>query len=138
MVVMASPRPGGQSVDIALSSRQLTEPRHVDTILLENGTLNLTDQTAPLPFKADRLQLRDMAFNSPNSEWKLSAQRVNGGVVPWSPEAGKVLGTKAQIQFSAGSLSLNDVPATNVLIEGSIDNDRVTLTNPVPTSRAGH
>ncbi len=47
----------------------------------------------------------------------------------WSPEAGKVLGTKAQIQFSAGSLSLNDVPATNVLIEGSIDNDRVTLTN---------
>lgn len=70
-----------------------------------------------------------MAFNSPNSEWKPSAQRVNGGVVPWSPEAGKVLGTKAQIQFSAGSLSLNDVPATNVLIEGSIDNDRVTLTN---------
>ena len=40
-----------------------------------------------------------------------------------------MLGTKAQIQFSAGSLSLNDVPATNVLIEGSIDNDRVTLTN---------
>ena len=36
---------------------------------------------------------------------------------------------KAQIQFSAGSLSLNDVPATNALIEGSIDNDRVTLTN---------
>lgn len=35
-----------KSVDIALSSRQLTEPRHVDTILLENGTLNLTDQTA--------------------------------------------------------------------------------------------
>ena len=94
-----------KSVDIALSSRQLTEPRHVDTILLENGTLNLTDQTAPLPFKADRLQLRDMAFNSPNSEWKLSAQRVNGGVVPWSPEAGKVLGTKAQIQFSE-----NEVP----------------------------
>lgn len=88
-----------KSVDIALSSRQLTEPRHVDTILLENGTLNLTDQTAPLPFKADRLQLRDMAFNSPNSEWKLSAQRVNGGVVPWSPKAGKVLGTKAQSRF---------------------------------------
>lgn len=127
-----------KSVDIALSSRQLTEPRHVDTILLENGTLNLTDQTAPLPFKADRLQLRDMAFNSPNSEWKLSAQRVNGGVVPWSPEAGKVLGTKAQIQFSAGSLSLNDVPATNVLIEGSIDNDRVTLTNPGADIARGH
>ena len=40
-----------------------------------------------------------------------------------------MLGSKAQIQLDAGSLSLNDVPATNVLIEGSIDNDRVTLSN---------
>lgn len=118
-----------KNVDIALSIRQLTEPRHVDTILLENGTLNLTDQTAPLPFKADRLQLRDMAFNSPNSEWDLSAQRVNGGVTPWLPEAGKVLGNKAQIQFSASSLTLNGISATNVLLEGNIDNDRVTLSN---------
>lgn len=57
-----------KSIDIALSSRQLTEPRHVDTILLENGTLNLTNETAPLPFKADRLQLRDMVLNSPNGD----------------------------------------------------------------------
>lgn len=61
-----------KSVDIALSSRQLTEPRHIDTILLENGTLNLIDQTAPLPFKIDRPQLYDMMFSGPNSEWKLS------------------------------------------------------------------
>ena len=33
-----------KSVDIALSSRQLTEPRHVDTILLESGlALRYTD-----------------------------------------------------------------------------------------------
>ncbi|MGK7293954.1 AsmA family protein, partial [Salmonella enterica] len=43
------------------------------------------------------------------------------------PEAGRVLGNKAQIQLSAGSLTLNDVPATNVLIEGSIDHDQVML-----------
>lgn len=71
-------------VDIGLSSRQLSEPGYVDTILLEDGTLNLTSHTAPLPFKADRLQLRDMAFNSPGSEWNLSAQRVSGGVIPGS------------------------------------------------------
>ncbi len=64
LVVMAARDPGGQKCRHCASSRQLTEPRHVDTILLENGTLNLTDQTAPLPFKADRLQLRDMAFNN--------------------------------------------------------------------------
>ena len=118
-----------KTVDIGLSSRQITDPLHVDTILLQNGTLNLSQQTAPLPFQADRLQLQDMALNSPGSEWNLSAQRVNGGVIPWGPEAGKILGSKAQIQLSASSLTLNDVPTTNVLIEGSIDHDRVTLSN---------
>lgn len=116
-----------KTVDIGLSIRQLTAPLHVDTILLQDGTLNISVQTAPFPFEADRLQLRNMALNSPGSEWRLSAQRVNGGVMPGHPEAGRVLGNKAQIQLSAGSLTLNDVPATNVLIEGSIDHDQVML-----------
>ncbi|ECJ2539902.1 AsmA family protein [Salmonella enterica subsp. salamae] len=116
-----------KTVDIGLSIRQLTAPLHVDTILLQDGTLNISEQTAPFPFEADRLQLRNMALNSPGSEWRLSAQRVNGGIMPWRPEAGQVLGNKAQIQLSAGSLTLNDVPATNVLIEGSIDHNQVML-----------
>ncbi|EJD7607996.1 AsmA family protein [Salmonella enterica] len=116
-----------KTVDIGLSIRQLTAPLHVDTILLEDGTLNISVQTAPFPFEADRLQLRNMALNSPGSEWRLSAQRVNGGIMPWRPEAGQVLGNKAQIQLSAGSLTLNDVPASNVLIEGSIDHNQVML-----------
>lgn len=116
-----------KTVDIGLSIRQLTAPLHVDTILLQDGTLNISVQTAPFPFEADRLQLRNMALNSPGSEWRLSAQRVNGGGMPWHPEAGRGLGNKAQIQLSAGSLTLNDVPATNVLIEGSIDHNQVML-----------
>lgn len=116
-----------KTVDIGLSIRQLTAPLHVDTILLQDGTLNISVQTAPFPFEADRLQLRNMALNSPGSEWRLSAQRVNGGIMPWRPEAGQVLGNKAQIQLSAGSLTLNDVPATNVLIKGSIDHNQVML-----------
>lgn len=118
-----------KTVDIGLSSRQITDPLHVDAILLQDGTLNISPQTAPLPVQADRLQLQNMALNSPGGEWNLSAQRVNGGVVPWHPEAGKVLGNKAQIQLSASSLTLNDVPATNVLIEGSIDKEQVILSN---------
>lgn len=116
-----------KTVDIGLSIRQLTAPLHVDTILLQDGTLNISVQTAPFPFEADRLQLRNMALNSPGSEWRLSAQRVNGGIMPWRPEAGQILGNKALIQLSAGSLTLNDVPATNVLIEGSIDHNQVML-----------
>lgn len=117
-----------KAVDIGLSSRQITDPLHVDTILLQDGTLNLSPSTAPLPFAADRLQLSNMALNSPETGWELSAQRVSGGVMPWAPVAGNVLGTKAQIQMSAGSLSLNGVPATNALIEGTLNNGEVTLT----------
>ncbi|WP_200551182.1 AsmA family protein [Kosakonia sp. LAM2021] len=117
-----------KTVDIGLSSRQITDPLHVDTILLQDGTLNLSPAAAPLPFQADRLQLSNMAFNSPTTGWDLSAQRVTGGVAPWQPVAGSVLGSKAQIQMSAGSLTLNGVPASNVLIQGSIDKDVVTLT----------
>ncbi|EHN8802474.1 AsmA family protein [Enterobacter asburiae] len=116
-----------KKVDIGLSSRQITDPLHMDTITLFDGTLNLSPQTAPLPFQADRLQLNDMAFNSPNTEWDLSAQKVTGGVSPWQPEAGNVLGNNAQIQMSAGSLTLNGVPATNVLIEGQLNGREVVL-----------
>ncbi|ELQ6172622.1 AsmA family protein [Cronobacter dublinensis] len=118
-----------QKVDIGLSSRQITEPMHVDTILLFKGTINLSPSTAPLPFRADRLQLSDMAFNSPQTGWDLSAQRVNGGISPWLPEAGKILGSKADIALSAGSLTLNGMPASNVLVQGEINNNEVTITN---------
>ncbi|MGX5087687.1 AsmA family protein [Enterobacter sp. UPMP2052] len=116
-----------KTVDIGLSSRQITDPLHMDTITLFDGTLNLSPQPAPLPFQADRLQLNNMAFNSPNTEWDLSAQKVTGGVSPWQPEAGNVLGKNAQIQMSAGSLTLNGVPATNVLIEGKLNGKEVVL-----------
>lgn len=117
-----------KKVDIGLSSRQITDPLHMDTITLHDGTLNLSPQTAPLPFQADRLQLNNMAFNSPNTEWDLSAQKVTGGVSPWEPKAGKVLGNKAQIQMSAGSLTLNGVPTSNVLIQGELNGNEVVLT----------
>jgi len=116
-----------KTVDIGLSSRQVTDPLHMDTITLFDGTLNLSPQTAPLPFRADRLQLNNMAFNSPNMERDLSAQKVTGGVNPWQPEAGNVLGKKAQIQISAGSLTLNGVETSNVLIQGELNGKEVVL-----------
>ncbi|MCW9581794.1 AsmA family protein [Raoultella ornithinolytica] len=116
-----------KTVDIGFSTRQFSDPLHADEIVLSDGTLNLSPSSASLPFAADRLQLRNMAFNSPETGWDLSAQRVTGGVSPWAPEAGNVLGKKAQIQMSAGSLTLNGVDASNVLIQGSLDNGEVTL-----------
>jgi hypothetical protein len=118
-----------QNVDIGLSTRQFSEPLHADTILLKNGTLNLSPTAAPLPFQADTLQLSDMALNSPNAQWNLHAQRVNGGVTPWQPKANGVLGNTADIQFSAGSMTLNGIPASNVLLQGAINQNEVTLSN---------
>lgn len=116
-----------KTVDIGFSTRQFSDPLHADEIVLSDGTLNLSPASASMPFAADRLQLRDMAFNSPDSEWNLSAQRVTGGVMPWQPEAGDVLGRKAQIQMSAGSMNINGIEASNVLILGAMDNGEVTL-----------
>ncbi|HCR57455.1 MAG TPA: AsmA family protein [Raoultella sp.] len=116
-----------KTVDIGFSTRQFSDPLHADEIVLSDGTLNLSPSSASLPFAADRLQLRNMAFNSPETGWDLSAQRVTGGVSPWAPEAGNVLGKKTQIQMSAGSLTLNGVEASNILIQGAIDNGEVTL-----------
>ncbi len=116
-----------KTVDIGFSTRQFSDPLHADGIVLSDGTLNLSPASASMPFAADRLQLRDMAFNSPDSEWNLSAQRVTGGVMPWQPEAGDVLGRKAQIQMSAGSMNINGIEASNVLIQGAMDNGEVTL-----------
>ena len=114
-------------MDIGFSSRQFSDPLHADEIVLSDGTLNFSPSSAALPFAADRLQLRNMAFNSPESDWDLSAQRVTGGVSPWAPEAGNVLGKKTQIQISAGSMTLNGIEASNVLIQGNIDNGEVSL-----------
>ncbi|EKZ5662421.1 TPA: AsmA family protein [Klebsiella aerogenes] len=116
-----------RTVDIGFSTRQFSDPLHADEIVLSDGTLNLSPASASMPFAADRLRLRDMAFNSPDSEWNLSAQRVTGGVMPWQPEAGDVLGRKAQIQMSAGSMNINGIEASNVLIQGAMDNGEVTL-----------
>ncbi len=116
-----------KQVDIGLSARQFSEPLHVDTILLDGGTLNLLPSAAPLPFQAERLQLTNMAINSPETGWNLTAQRVSGGLVPWKPEPGSILGRNTQIQLSAGSLSLNGIPATNVLIQGKIAQQEVIL-----------
>ena len=90
-------------VDIASSPRQFSDPLHADEIVLNDGTLNLSPHSADLPFAADRLMLRNMAFNSPETGWALSAQRVTGGVSPWTPEAGNVLGKTAQIQISGSA-----------------------------------
>lgn len=116
-------------VDLGLSLMQFSSPLHFASIRLDQGTLNLSDKSAPLSLQADRLQLSQMALNRNQGDWPLQAQRVDGGVTPWKPEAGNVLGKEARFQMSAGSLTLDGIPAANVLVQGSIHGPQLVLSN---------
>ncbi|MCS3406452.1 AsmA family protein [Serratia sp. AKBS12] len=113
-------------IDLGLSLRQITNPRYFHSVTLRDGTLNLQPQAA-LPLQADVLQLSNMALQSNGADWQLNAQKVNAGITPWQPKAGHILGENNQFQFSAGSLSLNGIPASQVLVQGEIKQNRLLL-----------
>jgi hypothetical protein len=116
-------------VDLGLSVIQFTQPLHFASIWLEKGSLTLSGKGKPLPLQADRLQLNQMAVNSPDSSLPVTATRVDGGVLPWKPQAGDFIGNDASFQISAGSVEINGIPASNVLIQGSIKNKQLIISN---------
>ncbi|CAI1191071.1 AsmA family protein [Serratia quinivorans] len=116
-------------LDLGLSLRQLTEPRYFHSVTLRDGTLKLPQQNAVLPIQADVLQLSNMALQANDETWQLNAQRVNAGITPWQPKAGHPLGENHQFQFSAGSMTLNGIPASQVLVQGELKQNQLLLSN---------
>ncbi len=118
-------------VDLGLALVQFSDPLHFSSIEVRDGEINLANQTpdTTLPMQANRLQLNNVHIESPHSALPLSAQRVNGGIVPWKPTPDNMPGSDAQFQMSAGSLTLNGVPATNVLLQGSVTKRQLMLNN---------
>lgn len=116
-------------VDLGLSLRQITEPRYFHSVTLRDGTLTVQPQTATLPVQADVLQLSNMALQSSDETWQLNAQQVNAGITPWQPKAGHLLGENNQFQFSAGSMTLNGIPASQVLVQGELKQNQLKLNN---------
>lgn len=118
-------------VDLGFALLQFSDPLHFGSIELRDGALNLANLTPgdALPFQAGRLQLNNMRIDSPDSPLPLTAQRVNGGVMPWKPTAKSMLGSDAQFQMSAGGLTLNKVSGANVLIQGSVAQGRMLFSN---------
>ncbi|ORM74627.1 hypothetical protein HA48_03775 [Pantoea wallisii] len=118
-------------VDLGLALVQFSDPLHFSSIEVRDGEINLANQTpdTTLPMQANRLQLNNVHIESPHSALPLSAQRVNGGIVPWKPTPDNMPGSDAQFQMSAGSLTLNGVPATNVLLQGSVVKRQLMLNN---------
>jgi len=118
-----------ERVDLGFALRQFSEPLHFDGVELNDGTMNVSDSSVAWPMQANRLQLNNMAIASPHSVLPVSAERVNGGVMPWQPKVGNVLGDTTSFQLSAGSMALNGVTGNNVLLQGRIDNKRLVFSN---------
>lgn len=116
-----------KKLDIGLSSRQFADPLDVGSILLQQGSLTLQNNTTLLPIKASRLRLQDINIENHDAAWPLSAQRMNGGIVPWEPDTHHPLGKKANIEFSADAMTLKGVTASHVLVQGSLDNGNLNL-----------
>lgn len=116
-----------QQIDLGLSLRQITQPRYFHSVTLRDGTLNVQPQTLALPIQADILQLSNMALQSNDADWRLNAQKVNAGITPWHPKAEHILGDNNQFQLSAGSLSLNGLPASRVLVQGEVKQGKLLL-----------
>ncbi|MCQ8229587.1 AsmA family protein [Pantoea trifolii] len=118
-------------VDLGLALVQFSDPLHFNSIEIRDGEINLANQApdTTLPIQANRLQLNNVRIENPHSALPMTAQRVNGGLLPWKPLPNDVLGSDAQFQISAGTLTLDGVPGNNVLLQGSIKQRRLVLSN---------
>jgi len=118
-------------VDLGIALLQFSDPFHFASIELRDGEVNLANlaNKSALPMQANRLQLNNMRIDSPASALPLAAQQVNGGIVPWHPQAGDLLGRDAQFQMSAARMTLNSVDGENVLIQGNVSQGRMLFSN---------
>lgn len=107
-------------VDLGLALAQFSSPLHFASIRLEQGTLNFDSLSSVSSLQADRLLLSQMSVSRSQDDWPVQALQVDGGIIPWQPQAENAPDRQVRFQLSAGSLTVKGMPATNALIEGSI------------------
>lgn len=118
-----------KTVNLGLTFSLFSDALHFTRIELQDGSLNLANMTQDMAWSlgADRLQLRNMKLNSPQQAVKAVA--LNGGVIPWQPHAGDVLGANASFQASAESMTLNGLALSNTLIQGKTSDRQLIINN---------
>ncbi|MDN0088470.1 AsmA family protein [Yersinia nurmii] len=118
-----------EQVVFGLSWRQITEPRHFRSLLLQQGSLNLDAPSPTLNIQADTLRLSNMALNIASLGSSIQGKNITGGIIPWQPKAGDRLGENNQFQFSADELTFGGNAFENVFVQGTKNKQALKLTN---------
>ncbi|GLR08899.1 AsmA family protein [Mixta theicola] len=118
-----------KTVNLGLTLSLFSDALHFTRIELQDGTLNVANMPTNMawPLQADRLQLRNMTLNSPRQT--INTLALNGGVIPWQPRAGNILGDNASFQASANSVTLHGLEVTNALVQGRISDRQLVINN---------
>ena len=118
-----------KTVNLGLSLSLFNQPLRFASIELRDGTLDAANMPGSMawPLQADRLQLRNMAVNTPRLA--ISAKALNGGIIPWQPAPGRIAGDNASFQMSAESITVDGLTATNALIQGRISDKQLFVNN---------
>ncbi|MGV3345275.1 AsmA family protein [Enterobacteriaceae bacterium LUAb1] len=118
-----------KKVDLGLHLMQFSQPLNFASILLEQGRLNLTTPVSSSPVSAERLQLHKMNINGIVWSLPVTAQRVDGGIIPWKPQRNNLIGNQGDFQLSSEALTLMNLSGKNVLIQGNFDRHTLVLSN---------
>lgn len=119
-----------QKVTLGLTSSIWESPLHFSSLLLEEGSLDLSAKTVTtLPVSSDRLQLKNMVLNIDRPSFSLHGERVNAGILPWSLANSNLPDTDSHFELSADRLVINGIETERALIQGDIKNHTILFNN---------
>lgn len=118
-----------KQVLLGLNWQQLMEPRHFKSLQLQDGELTLTADTSWLSITSSLLKLANMTVKNSTGPWQWQSEHVQAGITPWKPTTHSPFGDDAQFQLSAGSITLNGITATHLLVQGEVHQQQWQLNN---------
>jgi hypothetical protein len=118
-----------EEISIDFNWHPWSSPGYIERLTVSNGSVD-TDQIAnQFPLLANQLVLNKVNVTGHVANWMLNGQQINAGITPWQPQPTHLLAEQSQFQLSASQLTVNGITASNVLIQGSLINNKFFLSN---------
>ncbi|REF26710.1 AsmA-like protein [Xenorhabdus cabanillasii] len=114
------------TVDLDLKWQFLPKFTDLHKLTLQQGKLTLSGNQFPPVLKADILQLNQMDIQLTTLHSQIQGKNIIGGITPWIPDTNSPFGS-GQYQFSASTISINELPFNKVVMQGSYQNNSLTI-----------